>query len=113
VAVVAALLLFGSAVLSFMLAWQVKHVPAEYFPVVRYNVLMLPLILAANVALATAFIRANEVVKNLPLVAAVQSFMYYFFMVVFTIFIVGEKLSVGRAVVGFSLMAAGIWILKK
>jgi len=39
--------------------------------------------------------------------------MYYFFMVVFTIFIVGEKLSVGRAVVGFSLMAAGIWNLKK
>lgn len=112
-AVVVALLLFGSAVLSFMLTWQVKHVPAEFYPVVRYNVLMLPLILAANVALATAFIRANEVVKNMPLVAAAQSFMYYFFIVLFTIFLLGEKLSVGRAVLGFSLMAAGIWILKK
>ncbi len=112
-AVIAGLLIFGSMVLSFMLSWQVKHVPAEFYPVVRYNVLMLPLILAANIALATAFIRANEVVKNLPLVAAAQSFTYYFFIVVFTIFLVGEKLSVGRAVVGFSLMAAGIWILKK
>jgi hypothetical protein len=112
-ALIAALLIFGSLVLSFMLSWQVKHVPAEIYPVIRYNVLMLPLILAANVALATAFIRANEVVKNLPLVAAVQSFIYYFFIVVFTIFLVGEKIPISRAVVGFSLMAAGIWILKK
>jgi len=112
-AVIAALLIFGSVVLSFMLSWQVKHVPAEFYPVLRYNVYMLPLILAANVALATAFIRANEVVKNLPLVAAVQSFMYYIFIVVFTIFLVGEKVPVGRAVAGFGLMAAGIWMLKK
>lgn len=108
-----ALLVFGSAVLSFMIAWQVRHVQPEFISVARYNLFMLPLIFAANIALATAFIRANGVVKNLPMLAAAQSFIYYLFILAFSILIIGEKISIGRAVVGFGLMAAGVWVLKK
>lgn len=108
-----ALLVFGSAVLSFMLSWQVKYVQPDISSVARYNLFMLPLIFAANIALATAFIRANGVLKNLPLLAAAQSFIYYMFILAFSILLVGEKVSLGRAVAGFGLMAAGIWMLKK
>lgn len=107
------LLVFGSAALAFMIAWQVRYVQPEFISVARYNLLMLPLIFAANIALATAFIRANGVIKNLPLMAAAQSFIYYLFILAFTILIVGEKVSIGRAVIGFGLMAAGVWVLKK
>ncbi len=107
------LLVFGSAALSFMIAWQVRYVQPEFISVARYNLLMLPLIFAANIALATAFIRANGILKNLPMLAATQSFIYYSFIVAFSILLVGEKVSIGRAVVGFGLMAAGVWVLKK
>lgn len=108
-----ALLVFGSAALAFMISWQVRYVQPEFGQVLRYNLMMLPLILAANVALATAFIRGNAVLKNLPLLAAAQSFIYYMFIVAFSIFLVGEKVPLGRAVAGFGLIAAGVWILKK
>lgn len=112
-AIVVALLIFGSGVLSLLISWQVKHVSPDFSSVVRYNLLILPFIFAANVALGAAFIRANEVVKNLPLLAATQSFIYYLFLLAFSILLVGEKVSVGRAFVGFGLMAAGVWVLKK
>jgi hypothetical protein len=96
-----------------MIAWQVRYVQPEFISVARYNLLMLPLIFAANIALATAFIRANGILKNLPMLAATQSFIYYSFIVAFSILLVGEKVSIGRAVVGFGLMAAGVWVLKK
>ncbi|NLI12619.1 hypothetical protein [Pelotomaculum propionicicum] len=107
------LLVFGSAVLAFMIAWQVRYVQPEFLSVTRFNLYMLPLILAANIALATAFIRANSLLKNLPLLAAAQSFFYYMFVVGFSILIVGEKISLGRAALGFGMMAAGVWVLKK
>ena len=108
-----ALLVFGSAALAFMISWQVRYVQPELLQVVRFNLYMLPLIFAANIALATAFIRANTVFKNLPLLAAAQSFIYYMFIVAFSILLVGEKISLWRAVAGFGLIAAGVWVLKK
>jgi hypothetical protein len=108
-----ALLVFGSAVLAFIISWQVRYVQPELGQIVRYNFMMLPLILAANIALATAFIRGNAVLKNLPLLAAAQSFIYYMFIVAFSIILVGEKVSLGRAVAGFGLIAAGVLVLKK
>lgn len=112
-ALIFALLVFGSAVLSFMISWQVRYIQPEFSHVARYNLTMLPLIFAANIALATAFIRANGVLKNLPLLAAAQSFIYYMFIVAFSIFLIGEEISPGRALAGFGLMAAGVWVLKK
>ncbi len=111
--VIFALLVFGSASLAFLISWQVRYVQPELGQVARFNFAMLPLIFAANIALATAFIKANGVFKNLPLLAAAQSFIYYMFIVAFSILLVGEKISPGRAVAGFGLVAAGIWVLKR
>ena len=112
-ALVAALLTLGSLILAFVLSWQVKYIPAEIYAVIRFNLLMLPLLLAANVALGTAFIKANEIINNMPLVAAMQTFIYYIFIVLFTVFFLGDKVSLSRALAGFSLIAAGIFLLKQ
>lgn len=112
-AIIVALLIFGSGVLSLLISWQVKNVSPDLSSVVRYNLFVLPLIFAANTALGAAFIRANEVIRNLPLLAAAQSFIYYLFLLAFSVLLVGEKISIGRALIGYGLMAAGVWVLKK
>lgn len=112
-ATIVALIIFGSGLLTLLLSWQVKHVSPDFGSVIRYNLLILPLLFAANVALGVAFIRANGVVKNLPLLVAAQSFIYYLFLLAFSVLLIGEKISIGRAVVGFGLMAVGVWVLKK
>ena len=112
-ALVAALLTLGSLILAFVISWQVKYIPAEIYAVIRFNILMLPLLLAANVALGTAFIKANGIINNMPLVAAMQTFIYYIFLVLFAIFFLGDMISLSRALAGFGLIAAGIFLLKQ
>jgi len=92
-------LVVGSAVLAFALSWQVKYVPPAVGPVVRYNLVILPLIFLANVLLGIGFVKAHRVLKNLPLLAAGQTFMYYLFLLAFSIFLAGDRVSVARAVV--------------
>ena len=104
-------LIAGSAVLSFVVAWQVKTVPPAIIPVIKYNLAVLPLLFFGNAALGVGFIRAHETFKNLPLVVAGQSFMYYAFLTAFSVLLVGDKVSVSRALAGFALIAAGIAVL--
>lgn len=106
------LLVTGSAILSFVVAWQVKTVSPEIEAVIRYNLMMLPLFFLANTALGAGFIRMHETVKNLPLIVAAQSFMYYAFLLAFSVLLVNDKVLVNRAVAGFMLIATGIAMLK-
>lgn len=102
----------GSALLSFLIALQVKYVPPEVSAVARYNLLVLPLIYLANVFLGAGFTRAHGVVKNLPLLAAGQSLAYYLFLFLFTVLLLGDNISLLRVLAGFALMAAGVYLLK-
>ncbi|OAT84769.1 hypothetical protein A6M21_17445 [Desulfotomaculum copahuensis] len=77
----------------------------------KYNLIMLPLLFVANAALGIGFIRAHETIRNLPLVVAGQSFMYYAFLAAFSVLLVGDKVSVARAVMGFVLIAVGVAML--
>ncbi|MGB9805069.1 hypothetical protein [Desulfofundulus sp.] len=104
-------LVVGSVVLSFLVAWQVKTVHPGVIPVVKYNLTVLPLYFLANVALSIGFIRAHEAIRNLPLVVAGQSFMYYVFLLIFSVLLVGDRVSVARALTGFALIAAGAAVL--
>lgn len=110
--VILLLLAFGSAILSFLISWQVRHIVPDFWPVARYNLVVLPLIFVANTAMGLAFVRAHGTVKNLPLLVAGQSFIYYIFVVAFLVLLVGDKITVGRAVAGFALIAAGVYLLK-
>jgi len=112
VAAAVILLVIGSAILSFLVAWQVKTVPPEIGAVIRYNLMVLPLFFLANTALGAGFIRMHETIKNLPLIVAGQSFMYYVFLLAFSVLLVNDKVLVSRAVAGFILIVAGIAMLK-
>lgn len=102
----------GSALLSLLIALQVKYIPPEVGAVARYNLLVLPLLYLANVSLGAGFTRAHGAVKNLPLLAAGQSFAYYLFLLLFAVFLLGDRVSLPRVLAGFALMAAGIYLLR-
>jgi hypothetical protein len=112
-ALVTLLVTLGSGLLSFLVVWQVKTVPPAVGAVARYNLLVLPLLYAANVLLGGGFVKAHALVKNLPLVAAGQSFVYNVLLLVFSVLILGDRLPVGRSLAGFLLIAAGAAVLAR
>ncbi len=107
------LLTFGSLVLSFLVSWQVKFIRPDFWSVARYNLIVLPFLYLANLALGNAFVRAHAAVKNLPFLSAAQAFFYYLFLFLFSAVLVGDKLPVTRALAGFLLIVLGIWVLRK
>jgi len=116
----AILLVFGSVVLSFLLALQVKLVAPGRAPtmegvgaaVVRYNLFVLPLIFLANVALGICFVQMHQTVKNLPLLVAAQTFVYYLSLFVISWFGLGDRIPPVRALLGLGLLMAGVYVLR-
>lgn len=106
------LITIGSFILAFTVSWQVKNVNPEWLSVAQYNLKIIPLLFIANVSLGMAFIKGNDVVKNLPMLIAFQTFIYYIFILLFTLYLLGDKVSVPRAIFAFCLMAVSIWLLK-
>jgi hypothetical protein len=104
-------LVTGSAVLSFTLSWRVKYVPLAVGPVLRYNLAILPLVFLGNVFLEISFVKAHGALKNLPLLAAGQTFTYYSFLLAFSVFLLGERVSVVKTVAGMALIAVGTALL--
>ena len=77
----------------------------------RYNLAILPLVFLANVFLGIGFIKAHETLKNLPLLVAGQTFTYYSFVLAFSVFLLGERVSVVKTVAGMALIAVGTALL--
>jgi uncharacterized membrane protein len=103
----------GSALLSFLVVWQVKTVPPAVGAVARYNLIVLPLLYCANVLLGGGFVKAHTLVKNLPLVAAGQSLVYNVLLLVFSVLVLGDRLPLARSLAGFLLIAAGAAVLAR
>ncbi len=114
----AILLVFGSVVLSFLLALQVKLISPGSVPglvgvaVVRYNLYVLPLIFLANTALGMSFVQAHQTVKNLPLLVAAQTFIYYLCLFVYSWFGLGDRIPPVRALLGLGLLVTGVFVLR-
>lgn len=106
------LISIGSLILALTVSWQVKNVNPDWLSVAQYNLKIIPLLFIANISLGMAFIKGNEVVKNLPMLVASQTFIYYIFILLFTIFLLGDKVSIPRALIAFGLMVVAIWLLK-
>jgi len=106
------LLALGSAIIAVTVTWQVKHVNSDFLSIAQYNFRIIPFLFIANVSLGMAFIKGHLVVKNLPLLIASQTFIYYIFILLFTIILLGDKVSIPRALVAFILMTVSIWLLK-
>ncbi|MDK2823233.1 MAG: hypothetical protein PWQ67_1456 [Clostridia bacterium] len=107
-----ALLGIGSAIIAFTVSWQVKHVTPDFISVAKYNFFIIPILFIANTSLGLGFIKGHQLVKNLPLLIASQTFIYYLMIIFFSIYLVEDKVSFYRAIIAFSLMAFSIWLLK-
>ncbi len=106
------LLAFGSLILALFITLQVKIITPDFLNVVKYNLYILPFILAANISLGMGFIRGHEITKNLPLILAVQTFLYYIMILIFSIFILGDKISYSKVFLGYLFIIMGIWLIK-
>lgn len=111
-ALVAFFILIGSAILSLVVTWQVRHVSPEVGSLAIFYLKALPLLFLANLSLGVAFTRGHQILKNLPLLVAMQSFTYYLFLLLFAVVIIHDRVPAGRAVLGFLLLAAGVYVLK-
>lgn len=102
----------GSAIIALGVSWQVKHISTEWWALVKYNLTISPLLFFANVLLSMGFGMGHSVIKNVPAVVALQTVIYYAFLILFSYYLVGDKISLIKATTGVALLVAGIWVLK-
>lgn len=107
------MLVVSAVLFAFLMVWQVKHVPNDPFAILKYNLIIAPIIYIANSALGMAFIKGHEFIANLPLINAVQTFIYYLLLLFFSVWILGDEIDIGRATLAFLLIAIAVWLLKK
>lgn len=103
---------FGSAIIALGVSWQVKHISNDWWALAKYNLTISPLLFLANILLSMGFGLGHSVIKNVPAVVALQTIIYYAFLILFSYFLVGDKISLAKAAAGVTLLAAGIWVLK-
>lgn len=102
----------GSAVIALSVAWQIKHIEPSWLAVAKYQLYIAPALFLANIILSVGFGQGHNFVKNTPAVIATQTVIYYFFLTLFSVYIVGDKISLVKAVSGVALIIAGVIVLK-
>lgn len=104
--------LVGSVLLALLVSWQVKHVAADWLSIAKFYLYSLPILFLANTALALGYARAHAFWQNLTAAVAGQTLIYYLFLLLFSIVILGDKVSLARSLIGIGFIVAGIYILK-
>lgn len=104
--------LLGSAIIALGVTWQVSRIDNEWWALIKYNLMISPFLFFANNLLSMGFGKGHEVIPNMAAVVAFQTVIYYSFLVLFAYLLMGDKISLTKAVTGVALMAAGIWVLK-
>lgn len=102
----------ASALLAFITTWQAKTVDPTLISIAKYNLLVLPLIYLANTFLGLGINKGHELTGNLPLLVASQGLIYNMVILFLSILILGDKVSVVKALIAFALISSGIYILK-
>ncbi len=110
--IVLILFLFGSLFLSFHLSLQVKLASPELMSIVKYNLVMFPVIMAANITLGLGFAKGHSLLKNLSSLVAAQAFVYYIFIVLFSAFLLKDDISYPKTILGFALIVLGIFNIR-
>ncbi|MBZ4653461.1 MAG: putative rane protein [Peptococcaceae bacterium] len=111
-AIVVTYLAIGSTLLAFLITWQAKTVNPDLFSIAKYNLLVLPAIYIANTLLGTGITKGHDLMGNMPLLIAIQSFFYNLLILLFSVVILKDDISVFKAFFAFFLITVGIYILK-
>ncbi len=102
----------ASTLLALVVTWQAKTVDPTFSAIAKYNLMVLPLIYLANTFLGLGINKGHELTGNLPLLVASQGMFYNLAILVFSIFILGDKASVVKTLIAFALISSGLYILK-
>lgn len=106
------LLVLGSFIIALTVSWQVKYIDPSFISVTKYNLLIAPILLVANISLGIGFIKGHSFYQNLPLMIAAQTFIYYLFILFFSVYLLGDKISLVKTIMAFTLISFSIWLLK-
>lgn len=107
------LLSAASTILALVVTYQVKLAGTEVLSIIKYNLLVLPAVFAANVFIGVGINKGHVIFKNLPLLVAIQTLVYYVMITIFSIYILGNHLSVPKTVVAFMLILTGVYLLQR
>jgi hypothetical protein len=110
--VVIGLLSVASTLLALVVTYQVKFAGTEVFSIIKYNLIVLPVIFAANIFIGLGINKGHVIIKNLPLLIAIQTLIYYVMITVLSIYILGNNISVPKTVVAFMLIIIGVYLLQ-
>ncbi|KJS23610.1 MAG: hypothetical protein VR72_00420 [Clostridiaceae bacterium BRH_c20a] len=102
----------GSFIIALTVSWQVKNINPDFISVAKYNLMIAPILFLANISLGIGFTKGHQIYKNLPLIIASQTFIYYLFILGFSMYLLGDKVSVIKALLAFSMIAFAIWLIK-
>ncbi|MFZ5943208.1 MAG: hypothetical protein ACOYVD_03805 [Bacillota bacterium] len=109
---IAGLLVFGSFIIAATVSWQVKNINPDFISVAKYNLMIAPILFLANISLGIGFTKGHQLFNNLPLMIASQTFIYYMFILAFSIYLLGDDVSIIKVVIAFILIAFSIWLIK-
>ena len=104
--------LLGSAIIALGVTYQVRHIENDWWALVKYNLTIAPFLFFANTLLSMGFGKGHAVMNNMAATVAIQTILYYSFLILFSYYLLGDKISFFKAIGGVSLIAAGIWVLK-
>ena len=102
----------ASALLALIVTWQAKTVEPTLISIAKFNLMVLPFIYLSNTFLGLGINKGHELTNNLPLMVATQGLFYNMVILLLSIVILGDKVSVVKALVAFALISSGIYLLK-
>lgn len=110
--VIAGLLAFGSLLVALTMTLQVKYVDPVFIQVLKFNLLMIPVLVAGNVSLGMGFIKGQKILHNFPLLLSGQTFIYYIMILIFSVAMLGDKLSIPKVLIAYVFIVIGIGIMR-
>lgn len=102
----------ASVLLALVVTWQAKTIDPTLLSIAKYNLLVLPLLYLSNTFLGLGINKGHEITKNLSLMVASQGMIYNLAILVFSILILGNKVSVPKSILAFLLISTGLYLLK-
>lgn len=102
----------ASVLLALIVTWQTKTIDPNLISIAKYNLLVLPLLYLSNTFLGLGINKGHELTQNLPLMVASQGMVYNLAILLFSIIILGDKVSVVKTIIAFVFISTGLYILK-
>jgi drug/metabolite transporter (DMT)-like permease len=101
-----AFIVAGSLLIALVAIGQIRYVEPTLWPALKYNTMVVPLIILANALIFIAFTRATALSYNLPGVVGFQVGIYTLALALLSVLLLNGTIS-ARTLVGIGLIMFG------